>query len=58
MTTEKYSATIDKLLAKRGTSRIWLWRQFPETSRTHFWRRVEGDKLTKEEKAKIKSLLK
>ena len=59
MATERFKIQLDKLLQKRGTSRMWLWRQFKDDhSRTHFWRKVNGDTLTKEEKQKIKSLLK
>ena len=51
-----YKTRLNKMIAKSGRKRIWLSDQL-EMSRTTFWRRVQKDELTKEEKEQIESLL-
>ena len=51
-----YKTRLNKMIAKSGRKRIWLSRQLKMT-RTTFWRRVQKDELTNEEKQRIETLL-
>ena len=51
-----YKTRLNKMIAKSGRKRIWLSGQL-RMSRTTFWRRVQVDELTDEEKQRIETLL-
>lgn len=51
-----YKIQLNKMIIKSGRKRIWLSNQL-EMDRVTFWRKVNKDNLSKEEKVKIKELL-
>lgn len=51
-----YKTRLNKMIAKSGRKRIWLSVQLKMT-RTTFWRRVQKDELTDQEKEQIEILL-
>lgn len=51
-----YKTQLNKMIQKSGRKRIWLCKQLAMDKVT-FWRKVNSDKLSKEEKEKIKELL-
>ena len=54
----KFKHEIKKKLKQKGIKLLWFSNQFLPTPRTTFWRKFNSDTLTKEEKEKIKSIVK